>query len=787
MEITKISKLKNFGIFHDFTWKAELSEFKKFNLIYGWNRSGKTTISRVLASCEKKSLYDKDSFKQYPENGEFEIKTSDNVSIKNTDVSTNTLPIKVFNQDFIDDNISFDPSDSCNAIIYVSEEDIESKKQLEQLKIKSTKLGKDFEDAKKNKTTKEEVKNNFLTGLGREIANVLFDKSYNKTRAENKIVSIGVDNFTDKVLSDDDKKKIEAISRSEAEKEYPALSQLTLVNFNLLFTRTKSLLDKKVVSELLQRLKDPEDTDGGLDEELNNWVKHGFDLHKSKNQFKKCLFCENDLSGNLFDSLAKHFSKDYEDLQNSISFLIKDLKKEKLTPIIEKNIELYSDLRISYENNSKQYNEIVKRQNDWLLQSETWLEQKYKNPFDTDIPEMVKSPDNFSESLNKKIDELNIVISSHNDRVKNHANEVKTAREKLELHSIAVALSKQDYKKFEKDLQEAETKEKEALGFIDKCNTDISELEKKTSNIGKAIKEINKHLKEFFGREEIKLELDTDKKGYIINRDKQPAKNLSEGEKTAIAFSYFIVKVEEKEFKIKDGIIFIDDPISSFDSNFIYHCFALISTHFKEAGQLFISTHNFQLFNLAKEWFINKNNHVKKDNTKLRANSQKEKPLPCEFYMVENFTDSDIRKAKIVELDKTLRDYKSEYHFLFSLLNKFKDVDLNYADFYTIGNIARRFFDIFADFKIPDSRDQKQKMETIVKELNENKEDSQKITDSDWNKAYKLVNEFSHNSDPTSTIEHKDKSESKDAIKILLSIVKESDPKHFEILEKNLV
>jgi hypothetical protein len=36
-------------------------------------------------------------------------------------------------------------------------------------------------------------------------------------------------------------------------------------------------------------------------------------------------------------------------------------------------------------------------------------------------------------------------------------------------------------------------------------------------------------------------------------------------------------------------------------------------------------------------------------------------------------------------------------------------------------------------------------------------------------------------------VEHKDKSESKDAIDILLNIVKESDPKHFEILEKNLV
>ena len=118
--------------------------------------------------------------------------------------------------------------------------------------------------------------------------------------------------------------------------------------------------------------------------------------------------------------------------------------------------------------------------------------------------------------------------------------------------------------------------EQKAKAAIEVNNASINILEQKTSNIGKAIQKINKHLKEFFGREEIKLELDGDKNGYIIKRDGKIAKNLSEGEKTAIAFSYFVVKVEEKEFKIKDGIIFIDDPISSFDSNFIYHTFSLI-------------------------------------------------------------------------------------------------------------------------------------------------------------------------------------------------------------------
>ncbi len=99
--ITRISKLKSFGIFHDFSWKdIELPEFKRFNLIYGWNRSGKTTISRIFASCEKKCVYDDAKFRLYPEGGEFEIKTSDNATIKNTDVITNTSPIKVFNKRF---------------------------------------------------------------------------------------------------------------------------------------------------------------------------------------------------------------------------------------------------------------------------------------------------------------------------------------------------------------------------------------------------------------------------------------------------------------------------------------------------------------------------------------------------------------------------------------------------------------------------------------------------------------------------------------------------------------
>lgn len=782
MMITKISKLKEFGIFYDFSWKTEHPEFKKFNLIYGWNRSGKTTISRVFGSCEKKCVYDKDKFKQYPEKGEFEIKTSDGTTIKNTDVASNNLPIKVFNQDFIDDNISFDPSNSCNPIVYVSEEDIKTKTKLELLMENVEPLSQNYQTLKDKKDSAVKVVDTFRISVALTITQLLTDKknhdryySYNKGKVKEKIDQIGIDNFNDKKLSDRDKKKNDEIIKSEEGKnqdtfqkfQFDFLFNSELINdFEKIFAAIQTLLNKKVVSETLERLKD--------DQELNNWVKQGFDLHKTKEEKEKCLFCQKPFDSDFLSTLSKHFTKDYEDLQNAaieLKELISRCKKEKIALI---NEELYSDLKEEYETRAKALNEIIEKLNAWLESAISKLNERHNTPLIVIAPP--EKPEDFLRAYNAISDELNQIVTSHNQKVKNHVIEVKNAKEKLELHLIAVALSEQNYKNLESELKDAETTEKKALEAVNKNNADISELEKKTSDIAKAINKINGHLKRFFGRGEIKLELDGDNKGYIIKRDGLPGKNLSESEKTAIAFSYFIVKVEEKEFTIKDGIIFIDDPISSFDSNFIYNCFSLISTHFKDAGQLFISTHNFQLFNLVKEWFINKNNNIKKD----------KKPLPCEFYMVENFTDSDIRKAKIVELDKTLKKYKSEYHFLFSLLNKFKGKDFNYTDFYTIGNVARRFFEIFVDFKIPDSRNQKQKMEAIVKELNGDKKENEKISDSDWNKAYKLVNEFSHNSDPTSIIEHKDKSESKDAIKILLNIVKESDPTHYEILEKNI-
>jgi wobble nucleotide-excising tRNase len=232
---------------------------------------------------------------------------------------------------------------------------------------------------------------------------------------------------------------------------------------------------------------------------------------------------------------------------------------------------------------------------------------------------------------------------------------------------------------------------------------------------------------------------------------------------------------------IKKGIkiipIKIDDPVSSFDSNFIYHCFSLIKNYFEAAEQLIILTHNFEFFNLIKDWFSQKNRKVESTNKGI-MNKAGKKPIPCEFYMIENVIENEKRCASIVPLEETLRKFKSEYHFLFSKLNQFITKGMpDYADFYTIENIARRFLEIYINFKIPTTGDLKSRIDQL---------DTKTVSKIERDKVYKLIQEFSHGLDPVSTIEHKDKSEIQNAIKVLMKMVEESDKKYFESLKSYL-
>src|SRR5690554_1798827 len=92
--VTKISRLRHPGVLRDFSWPADLPSFGRYNLIYGWNGSGKTTLSNLFRALE---------LRRQPE-GEVTLAAA-NSSITGNEFAQSTLPVRVFNRDFVAANV----------------------------------------------------------------------------------------------------------------------------------------------------------------------------------------------------------------------------------------------------------------------------------------------------------------------------------------------------------------------------------------------------------------------------------------------------------------------------------------------------------------------------------------------------------------------------------------------------------------------------------------------------------------------------------------------------------
>ena len=83
--IIRISGLRSCGVFRDFTWPSDLPEFGQYNVIYGWNGTGKTTLSRLLRDLE---------LRRAPTVGDAVLRI-DGSDVPGTDFPRSTLQVRV--------------------------------------------------------------------------------------------------------------------------------------------------------------------------------------------------------------------------------------------------------------------------------------------------------------------------------------------------------------------------------------------------------------------------------------------------------------------------------------------------------------------------------------------------------------------------------------------------------------------------------------------------------------------------------------------------------------------
>jgi wobble nucleotide-excising tRNase len=678
MMIDRINRIKNFRIFKDFVWTQDLPDFKEKNLIYGWNGTGKTSLSDLLRSIEKKEPISEGNIV-------FQI-DGRSINILDINKSEGVPQIRVFNKDFIDTNV-FTKNGSIAPIFFLGEKNIEKQKEVEELNeqlkqkeaicleknaiYKSTE--KEFGDYQ-TKTAKT-IKDLLSSSGGKNPYNNYDKRSFEKKCDE--ILNLSESEKKAKILNDqslnDQKKKI----ASEPLKKIENLN-IALPDIEHLSETVKTLLERTVTASIIGDLQNKP--------ELSEWVRAGLKIHKDRSQ-KRCLFCGQDLPRGTIERLEAHFNDSF----NAFIIQIDDELKKMNTSIIQLNEleipncnELYPHLKSRYEVKSNNFKEKIKEIKGYIQSLIDILNDKKKKPFQ--VVEWGFNPIKVQINL---VSDLNELISIHNKETDDFLALLDNARVAIEESQIAERLSEYEGKK--KNAENAKSKFEEMKEVIRLKKEKIDTMTKDIVEHRRPAEELSSDLCAYLGCNDISIEIQDN--GYQIIRDDLPAKNLSEGEKTAIAFLYFLKSLKDKSFSMNDGIIVIDDPVSSLDSNALYHAFGFLKEKTKDAKQLFVLTHNHTFFKQVKNWFI----HLPKQRGK------NEEKKPARFYMLVCRLENGKRVSTISKLDSLLHKYESEYHYLFSLVYNaaYSESENNLQQNYCLPNIARRLLETFLAFRIP--------------------------------------------------------------------------------------
>lgn len=733
--INKLGRFNNFNF-------IGVDDFKRFNVLYGWNYSGKTTLSRAFMVFDNKKIPE-----HYDDGFDFTLEKVDGNSLNpNTETDRDSLQTKVFNSDYVEDNLFFKDTGASN-ILVLADNAQETMNKIEQLtgEIRSSvvNINKFKNQQAENKTYLEDRRSKESRKIKENLHCTFTASTFlsyeRKLKEENSIETHIIEN-------DDELCKKRSVAIAEKNKEnieqIPFLPEIDIEKLKELLNETVS------ITAPLTRLSN--------NKEAEKWVREGLTLH---NNAEVCFYCGRPLDETIINELNAHFDKTYNDFITKIETQQNNIKSiSSFNDILPDTTKFYEQFENKYLKDKEHLEDLRKQYNKVVKQIQQLLSNKLKSvthPLNFDI-------DYDFTTLNSQIKKINDgVIKEHNAFNENFDKQKEAALEELCRHYVAEIIVGKDYISAEKAINDS------VIG-IEKTTKEIEEKEKEKKALESQISEsvagaekVNTILKRLFmGKTEIELAqkspIETEK--YILKRNGKPAHHLSEGEKTAISFAHFLASLESKDLVDKYGeiILYIDDPISSLDNNHIYAVFAEIDRlrhedNKRKYKQLFISTHNYHLFRLLTE--------------------RDEKYIGV-YYIKRNKDDSVIEN-----FSKSILQQKSEYTFLFNQIKKY--IDNSNEDDYIIGHFLRRFLEIFATYKNPTKCELRTRIQQIV-----DLKPEYKTNETLLQAVYKTVNEESHTYITNEVINN---GSIKNTAEAVLEFVNMVDPDQYSFLEKTLI
>jgi len=733
--IKRIESITQFGILRDFHWNDNLPEFAKLNLIYGWNYSGKTTLSRIFQALEHKKLSTEYSAAR------FQLLTEDGSQVSSADLSASPA-VRVFNRDYVEANFNGDYSAS--SIFIVGEENIGLRKRLEQLtkrRARVERIARDFSEKQKAITNELEK---LGTDKARDIRNLLGDPRFERPKLNQRIEEVR-HNPAIYIMADDDVST--RLSTLKSGDQFHSVSPVsgTLPDFVLLAGEVNELLNQTASQCAIERLKQ--------NQEVESWVRQGLLLHKNASS---CEFCGGALTTPRLEELRGHFSEEYENLVKEIEDKIRHINTISLNPIDLDEVRILPEFRKSFSQSNSQFHDWIQwatalcdQLTDELKNKQVAIERQRK--WEGDLGRAAQGQQ-LMETLNQIIEQHNRSISTI-DKAK---EEAKTA---LERHFAALVFQESGLAQKEADISRISRRLERMEEILRRIDSQIQKIEQRIKESSVGATKLNDLLRYLLPGNNIEVVPVGDDQ-FQFYRDGRIATHLSDGEKTAVTLAYFLTSLEAKGATLSDTIVFVDDPVSSLDSNHIYAAYALIVERLESSGQLFVSTHNAELFNLLKSKWLDERNsgHNKKD---TRA-----------YHVWRSVSSIGTPQADLLDLPPLLRQFKSEYEFVFSQLQALattQNPSLN--DAFTAPNLLRKFLEAYLGFRKPSVPSWSKKLDLLLDSPEQRLE------------IQKFADDASHLQSLDRSLQHPDfVSNAQRCVKIVLDALERKDRDHYKSL-----
>ena len=760
--IKQITSLESLGVFRAYSAPAELPDLRKSNLIYGFNGCGKTILSRVLACLGTGALHP-----ALPEGGVFEVQLTDGRIIKSTDAHQNLNErIFVFNGDFIEENLHWQDG-TANSIFHLGKEQTQLAKEFETAEVERLTVATKLQNAYTLHEQKKKTFTEYKRGAARVIETELaLGRGYVATHLS---AAYAKSDYSETLkLTEAERTTQRSIITQDA--PLPICTRLDTTAFDLTarIREIRGVLTKTLGSIGLKELREHE--------AMMKWVKEGSEYHQTHG-VTSCLLCGNELTQERLRMLKGAIDDRFDKLTTDINTAkekaqtLRDALEELKNAIPSEN-DIANEHRSSFVAAATDLEASIGEGRDIATLAVSLLAKKAETPnIRVEVGSLTteEAAGKWDETTADRLLAVNDVIGAHNTSHDDFNDVQSAARKKLEEQLLADGQA--HYRKLESDVTNAEnvrddlaTKQAALANKVDKLRQSMREH-------GPAAEMINHMIHNYLGHKE--LEIAALENGYELRRHGTIATGSpSEGEQTAIALCYFLVMLEADGRKLGDLIVVLDDPISSLDTKALHYAFSILHARLSDAAQLIVMTHNLHFMN---EW----KKLLKRGTEKQMERSGKDKNNATSSLLFVDTVQSDeedSRSLSIIEMPKHIREYESEYQYLFYLVLKFTKSDDGDKDhFFVMPNALRKVLEIFLAFKYPGSSGLSSKMQQLAKE-------NRRIDENRVVALDRLVQLESHadNLDDLVTSSSMTIEETKDAADALLAIMQAVDKGHYD-------